>query len=130
MRHGLFLISAIALSTLLMAAKAAPSSSLEGYWKGSGTISASSGTDRVQCRARCKRSGGTSFSFSATCTTEAGRYMLSGNVTSAGGGRYTGTVHAGESKDSGRVQLSQSGRHLSVTASGGGGSARLTLSKL
>jgi hypothetical protein len=43
MRHGLFLISAIALSTLLMAAKAAPPSSLEGYWKASGTISAKSG---------------------------------------------------------------------------------------
>jgi hypothetical protein len=129
MRHGLFLISAIALSTLLMAAKAAPPSSLEGYWKGSGTISASSGTDRVQCRARCKGSGGT-FSFSATCTTEAGRYELSGHVTSTGGGHYTGTVHSGESKDSGRIQLSQSGRSLFVTASGGGGSARLTLSKL
>jgi hypothetical protein len=130
MRHGLFLISAITLSTLLMAAKAAPPSSLEGYWKGSGTISAKSGTDRVLCRARCKKSGGTSFSFSATCTTEAGRYELSGHVTSAGGGRYTGTVHSGESKGSCRVQLSQSGRRLSVIATGGGGAASLTLSKL
>jgi hypothetical protein len=84
----------------------------------------------VQCRARCKGSGGTSFSFSATCTTEAGRYELAGHVTRAGGGHYAGTVHSGESKDSGRIQLSQSGKSLSVTASGGGGSARLTLSKL
>jgi hypothetical protein len=130
MRHGLIVSLVIGLTTLLIAAKATPPSSLEGYWKGSGTISASSGTDQVQCRARCKRSGGTSFSFSATCTTEAGRYELSGQVTSAGGGRYTGTVHAGDAKESGRVQLSQNGRHLSVTASGGGGSATLTLSKL
>lgn len=130
MRHGLFLISAIALSMLLMAAKVAPPSSLEGYWKGPGTISAKSGTDRVLCRVRCKRSGGASFSFSAICTTEAGRYELSGQVTSAGGGRYIGTVHAGDSKQGGRVQISQSGKRLSVTASGSGGSARLTLSKL
>lgn len=129
MRHGLLIISAIALSMLLVAAKAAPPSSLEGYWKGSGTISAKSGTDKVQCRVRCKRSGGTSFSFSATCTTEAGRYELSGHVTSAGGGRYTGTVQAGDAKGSGRVQLSQSGKRLSVTATGSGGSARLTLSR-
>jgi hypothetical protein len=130
MRHGLFLISAIALSTLLMAAKAVPSSSLEGYWKGSGTISAKSGTDRVECRVSCRRSGGKWFSFSATCTTEAGRYQLSGHVTSVGGGRYTGTVSAGGSKESGRVQLIQSGRSLSVSATGGGGSARVNLSKL
>jgi hypothetical protein len=131
MRHNLFLIAAIALSTLLMAAKAAPSPSLEGYWKGSGTISAKSGTDRVQCRVSFRRSGGkSSFSFSATCTTEAGRYALSGHVTSVGGGRYTGTVSAGGSKESGRVQLIQRGRSLSVSASGGGGSARVNLSKL
>jgi hypothetical protein len=54
------------------------------------------------------------------------RYELSGHVTSAGSGHYTGTVHGGESKDNGRLQLSQSGKSLSVTASGGGGSARLT----
>jgi hypothetical protein len=130
MHRGLVLIFAIALSTLLMAAKAAPSSTLDGYWKGAGIISATSGTDRVQCRVRCKRSGGASFSFSATCTTEAGRYELSGQVRSAGGGRYTGTVHTASSKESGRIQLSQSGKRLSVTATGGGGSAQLTLSKL
>jgi hypothetical protein len=129
MRHSLLLVSAIALSTLLVAAKAVPSS-LEGYWKGSGTISAKSGTDRVQCRVSCRRSGGKSFSFSATCTTEAGRYTLSGHVTSVGGGRYTGTVSAGGSKESGRVQLIQRGRSLSVSAIGGGGSARVSLSKL
>jgi hypothetical protein len=35
MHRGLALIITIALSTLLIAAKAAPSSTLEGYWKGS-----------------------------------------------------------------------------------------------
>jgi hypothetical protein len=128
MHRGLVLIFAIALSTLLMAA--APSSTLDGYWKGAGIISATSGTDRVQCRVRCKRSGGASFSFSATCTTEAGRYELSGQVRSAGGGLYTGTVHTASSKESGRIRLSQSGKRLSVTATGGGGSAQLILSKL
>jgi hypothetical protein len=129
MHHRLILIAVIALSTLLMGAKAAPRSSLEGYWKGSGTISAKSGTDRVLCRASVRRSGGASFSFSATCTTESGRYQLSGTVRSAGGGRYSGTVQAG-GKGGGRVQISQSGKRASVTATGGGGSARLSLSKL
>ena len=129
MRHGLLIISAIALSALLVAAKAVPTSSLEGYWKGSGTISAKSGTDNVRCRVRVKKSGGATFSFSATCATESGRYELSGQVRSTGGGRYAGTVQAGNAKGGGRVQLSQSGRRLSVTASGSGGSARLSLSK-
>jgi len=40
MHRGLVLIFAVALSTLLVAAKAAPSSTLEGYWKGAGIISA------------------------------------------------------------------------------------------
>jgi len=48
MHRGLALIITIALSTLLIAAKAAPSSTLEGYWKGSVTISAKCRTDRVQ----------------------------------------------------------------------------------
>jgi hypothetical protein len=131
MHRGLVLISAIALSTPLIAAKAIPPSSLEGYWKGSGTISAKSGTDRVLCRVRCKRSGATSFSLSATCNTEAGRYELSGHVTNAGGGRYTGTVLGGEGGEgSGGVRLIQHGKQLSVTASSQRGSARLTLSKL
>jgi len=78
MHRGLALIITIALSTLLIAAGAAPSSTLEGYWKGSGTISAKSGTDRVQCRVICRRSGGKVFSFRATCTTESGHYALSG----------------------------------------------------
>jgi len=128
MRHRLLLVFIIALSTLIMGAKAAPRSSLEGSWKGAGTISAKSGTDRVLCRARVRKSGA-AFSFSATCTTESGRYELSGTVRSAGGGRYSGTVQAG-GKGSGKVQISQSGRRASVTATGGGGSARLNLSKL
>ena len=128
MRHGLLIISAIALSALLVAAKAVPTSSLEGYWKGSGTIRAKSGTDNVRCRVRVKKSGGATFSFSATCATESGRYELSGQVRGTGG-RYTGTVQAGNAKGGGRIQLSQSGRRLSVTASGSGGSARLSLSK-
>jgi hypothetical protein len=129
MHRGLALIITIALSTLLIAAKAAPSSTLEGYWKGSGTISAKSGTDRVQYRVNCRRSGGKEFSFRATCTTESGHYALSGTVTGAGGGRYAGTVHAEGAKQSGRVQLVQSRNRLPVTASGGG-SARLALSQL
>ena len=110
-----------------MAAKADPSFSFEGYWKGSGTISAKSGNDRGWNAACCGRSAGKSFSFSATRTTEAGRYKLSGHV-SVGGRRYTGMVSVGGSKESGRVQLIQRGRSLSVSATGGGGSARVNLS--
>jgi len=94
MRHGFALISIAAISALLAAAApAAPS--LEGYWKGSGIVSHKSAEDRVECRVHYTRAGGKSFSYTATCAMESGKYDLTGSVTNTSGNRYSGTVVGG-----------------------------------
>jgi hypothetical protein len=50
-------------------------------------------------------------------------------VTSVGGNRYTGWVSNPQFNERGNVLLSQRGSRLSVTVSGGRGTANLTLSR-
>jgi hypothetical protein len=134
MRHSLLLVSTIVLSAFLIAAKAKapPSPSLEGYWKGSGIVNYRGGADRVECRVRYKREEGYSYNYSATCAMADGRYELSGSVSGTSPGRYSGIV-TGSTKTgpaAGHVHLVQHGRHLSVTVASRQGSARLSLTKL
>jgi hypothetical protein len=94
MRHGFALISIAPISALLAAAApAAPS--LEGYWKGSSIVSHKGAEDRVECRVHYRRAGGKSFSYTATCAMESGKYDLTGSVTNTSGNRYSGTVVGG-----------------------------------
>jgi hypothetical protein len=131
MRHSFALISIAAISTLLTAAKA-PAPSLEGYWKGSGIVSHKGAEDRVECRVRYTRAGDRSFSYTATCAMESGKYDLTGSVTNTSGNRYSGTVVGGSegSRETGRVLLVQRGKYLSVSVTSRSGSARMTLAKL
>jgi hypothetical protein len=130
MRYSFALISIAAISTLLTAATAAPS--LEGYWKGSGIVTHKGADDRVECRVRYTRAGDRSFSYTATCAMESGKYDLTGSVTNTSGSRYSGTVVGGSegSRETGRVLLIQRGKYLSVSVTSRSGSARMTLAKL
>jgi hypothetical protein len=127
MRH-IVILSAIALSAVLTPARAAPAT-LEGAWSGSGIVSYRNGADPLSCRVRYARSAGKSFTVSAMCASDTGRYELSGSVASAGGNRYTGTVHSTQQNQSGTVSLSLHGNSQSVTVTSRRGSARLTLSR-
>src|SRR6187455_1961450 len=115
---ALFLTTIVAISALLAAAKE-PVPSLEGYWKGSGIVSHKGANDR-------------SFSYTATCAMESGKYDLTGSVTNTSGSRYSGTVVGGSegSRETGRVFLIQRGKLLSVNVTSRSGSARMTLFKL
>jgi len=130
MRHRFVVASIAAISVLLIAA--APPPSLEGYYKGSGTVSYTGGTDRAECRVRYTRASGSSFSYAATCTTESGKYDLTGSVTNTSGSSYRGTVSGSgkQGSDTGHVIVVQRGKHLSVIATSQRGSARMTLTKL
>ena len=131
MRYSFALISIAAISALLIAAKE-PAPSLEGYWKGSGIVSHKGANDRVECRVRYKRASDRSFSYTATCAMESGKYDLTGSVTNTSGSRYSGTVVGGSegSRETGRVFLIQRGKLLSVSVTSRSGSARMTLFKL
>ena len=130
MRHRFVVVSIAAISALFIAA--APLPSLEGYYKGSGTVTYTGGTDHAECRVRYTRASGSSFSYTATCTTGIGKYDLTGSVTNTSGSSYSGTVSGSgkQGNDTGHVIVVQHGTHLSVIATSQRGSARMTLTKL
>jgi hypothetical protein len=117
------MLTCVALSTLAVAAKL----SIEGSWIGSGTISHRGNVDRVQCRVRYTKSSENSYATSSVCTTENGRYEISGHVTNIGGNRYRGTVTSGN--ETGRVAMVHRGDQQSVTVTSPSGSAQLMLSR-
>jgi hypothetical protein len=125
MRHSLIL-SLIALGTAFAPALAAPAT-LAGSWHGSGTVTSRNNTDAVQCHVRFTKVAGASFDISSQCTTDTGRYDISGRVDASGGNRYSGWVES--NKERGNVVIIQNGNVLSVTVTGGKGSGRLTLSR-
>ena len=94
MRHSLIL-ALIVLGAALTPALAAPAT-LAGSWHGSGTVSSRNNTDAVRCHARFTKVAGASFDISSQCTTDTGRYDISGRVDASGGNRYSGWVEAME----------------------------------
>jgi len=116
------MLTCVALSTLTIAA-----TSIEGSWIGSGTVSRGADVDRVQCRVRYTKSSENSYATSSVCTTENGRYEISGHVTKIGGNRYQGIVTSGN--ETGRVIMVHSGDRQSVTVTSPSGSAKVTLSR-
>ncbi len=122
-------ISAFIFGADISEPRAAPAG-LEGSWSGAGTVSYKGGTDQVRCRVRYTKAGGSSYSYTSTCATENGRYEVNGHVSSAGSGRYTGSAQSPDYKGSpGQVTLVQRGNSLSVTVSGAGGSAKISLKR-
>ena len=87
----LMILSLIALGAAFDPALAAPAT-IAGLWSGSGTISHRGNADAVRCRARFTKVGGASFEVSSQCTTDTGRYDVSGRVNASGGNRYSGWV--------------------------------------
>src|SRR6476620_10938603 len=82
-------------------------------WNGSGTVSRGANVERVQCRVRYTKSSEKTYATSSVCTTEKGRYEISGHVTNIGGNRYQGTVTSGN--ETGRVIMVHRGNRQSVT---------------
>ena len=124
MRH-ILIVSLIALGAALTPALAA--SSLQGQWRGSGTVSHRNTADKVNCRVSFQRLSNTSFSVSSQCATQTGRYDVTGRVV-GGGNRYSGPVQG--QGVSGTAVIVQQGNRLSITVSSKRGSAKLSLSRL
>ena len=124
MRLVSFLALALALGALPAAVHAAPAG-IEGAWSGSGIVKIRNRTDRIVCRVNFDKIAQTSCRVSAVVPPENG-------VTSRPGvssNRYRGYVYNAQFNDRGNVVLSQSGSRLTVSVSGGRGTANLTLSR-
>jgi hypothetical protein len=120
------ILSLLVLSGALSPALATPAT-IEGSWKGSGTVSHRNNSDAVQCRVRFTRVGGGSFEVVSHCTTDTGVYDVSGRVNASGGGRYSGWVEGNGER--GSVLMVQDGNRLTVTVRGGKGSGKLSLTR-
>ena len=126
MRYILRLLSVMLTYTALSTLPAA-ATSIEGSWIGSGTVSHRGNVDQVRCHVRYTKSSENSYAVLSVCTTENGRYDISGHVTNVGGNRYRGTVTSGN--ETGRVIMVHRGDQQSVTVTSPSGSAQLTLSR-
>ncbi len=113
--------------TLAIAAPATGAESLSGGWSGGGKVFYGETREKASCRARFSKTGGSSYSMSASCATPSGRVDQSGSVHSVGGNRYAGSFHNSQYGVSGSISISVSGGSMSVSLSGDGGSGSLHL---
>jgi hypothetical protein len=128
MRHVLFLVLALVLGAMSSTSQAAYAS-IDGAWSGSGIARYQGRADRIVCRVNFTKIAQKSFRVSALCSTGNRRYEQVGRVTSVSRTRYRGYVYNPQFNERGNVSISQSGSRLTVSVSGGRGSANLTLSR-
>jgi hypothetical protein len=125
---------AAVLVPLLMAGLAASdrvvaqSASLEGSWRGGGSVAFASGQrERAECRAHYRRVSGTSYTLTATCATPSGRATQTATVRQVGGNSYQGQFHNSEYNVSGTIFVTVGGNRQSVRLTSDSGSASLEL---
>jgi hypothetical protein len=106
----------------------AQSASLEGAWRGGGSVSFAGGqSERAQCRVQYRRASATSYSLTATCATPSGRATQTATVRQVGGNSYQGRFHNSEYDVSGSIFVTAAGNRQSVRLTSDAGSASLEL---
>lgn len=130
--------AAVAGAALIMASGLGPGSplsaaepaGLEGAWSGGGKVNFPSGeTESARCRANFRKQGGNSYSMSATCATPSLRVQQTAVLRQTGPGHFAGEFHNAEYNINGSIRITVSGRSLSASLNGGGGSAHFSLSR-
>jgi len=117
---------------LLIASQAdrvmAESASLEGSWRGGGSVAFAFGqTERAECRAHYHRASGTSYTVTATCAMPSGRATQTATVRQVGGNTYQGQFHNSEYDVSGTIFVTVGGNRQSVRLTSDSGSASFEL---
>lgn len=129
--RSLILASGLALLWLAFAAApaAADPADLAGNWRGSGTVTFSSGAkEQARCRATFSPSGKQAYDVSATCASQSGTVSQTAFVRGTGN-RYRGTFYNPEFDTSGRIQLNVSGRSMVARLTSSKGSALIRMSR-
>ena len=102
---------------------------LTGSWSGGGWVSFSSGAkEKARCHARYSGSGG-SYSVTATCATASGKASQTATVYKTGGNSYKGSFVNSQYNIRGSIRVVVHGKSQSVSLSGDGASAQLSLSR-
>jgi hypothetical protein len=102
---------------------------LSGSWSGGGWVSFASGSkEKARCHARYSGSGG-SYSVTATCATASGKASQTATVYKTGGNSYKGSFVNSQYNIRGSIRVVVHGKSQSVSLSGDGASAQLSLSR-
>ena len=122
-----------ALALVTIAGAIGPSTAepggLAGSWSGGGWVSFASGAkEKARCHARYTGSGGT-YTVSATCATASGKASQTATVHRLTGTAYRGSFYNSDFNVRGTIRVVVHGRSQSVSLSGDGASAQLSLSR-
>jgi hypothetical protein len=102
---------------------------LSGSWSGGGWVSFSSGSkEKARCHARYSGGGG-SYNVTATCATASGKASQTATVYKTGGNSYKGSFVNSQYNVRGSIRVVVHGKSQSVSLSGDGASAQLSLSR-
>ena len=133
---GFALLLLVALATVGIppagyAQAANPSSrSLEGSWRGGGSVSFASGThEQARCRAHYRRAGMNKYTVSATCATASGRAAQTATLRQVGENRYSGNFYNSEYSISGVIYVVVRGTSQTVRLISDSGSAIFNLTR-
>lgn len=112
-------------------AKTTPDSgSLAGSWSGGGWVSFANGNkEKARCHANYSRAGGDAYTLSATCATSGGKASQTATVYKVSDGRYRGSFFNSDFNVRGTIRVAVHGSSQSVSLSGDGASASLSLSR-
>lgn len=122
-------IAAMPVVGLVGPSEAEGGASLAGSWSGGGWVSFASGSkERARCHAHYSGSGG-SYTVSATCATASGKASQTAKVYKVGGSSYKGSFVNSQYNVRGSIRVTVNGNRQSVSLSGDGTSAQLSLSR-
>jgi hypothetical protein len=100
----------------------AESPSLEGSWRGGGSVSLASGArEEARCRANFRRRTSTSYTLRAVCATPSIRAEQTATVRQVGANRFAGNFYNSEYNVSGTIQIRVRGssQDVRLTSSAG-----------
>jgi hypothetical protein len=126
---GLLSLAVLPVVGFIGPSEAEPGGSLAGSWSGGGWVSFSSGSkEKARCHARYSGGGG-SYTLTATCATASGKASQTATVYKTGGNSYKGSFVNSQYNVRGSIRVTVHGKSQSVSLSGDGASAQLSLSR-
>jgi hypothetical protein len=126
---GAFALAALAGSGLGSAGRAEPPS-LEGSWRGGGSVALASGArEEARCRANFRRRTSTSYTLRAVCATPSIRAEQTATVRQVGSNRFAGNFYNSEYNVSGTIQIRVRGSSQDVRLTSSAGWAHFRLQR-
>lgn len=111
-------------------AASATAASVDGSWKGSGTVKLKTGqVERLSCNIKYEKSTGRTYVMRVRCAHTNGIFNQSGRIVKKGKSTYTGSLYSKDYGVSGDISIRVNGRSQTLSAKSAKGTARITLRK-